>query len=83
MRQVATEMWPLFRSAACEVLILNGALTAAPEILREVKKISKGRLVILADDFTSGLPKCKASIVTVTKDHRKPGLFRMSIRRSG
>lgn len=83
VRRVVLEMWPLIRSEACEVLVLNGALSAAPEIMQEVKKISEDRLVILADDFTSGLPKCKASIVTVTKDHRKPDLLRISIRWSG
>lgn len=82
-RRVAGEMWPVLKQTAYEVLVLNGVISALPEILPELVKISKERLVILADDFTSGLPKCKASIVTVTKDHRKPDLLRISIRWSG
>ena len=80
--QVASEMWPVLKQAACEVMVLNGVISALPEILPELVKISKERLVILADDFSSGLPKCNATIVSVTRDQGRPSLLRLSIARS-
>lgn len=83
VRRVVLEMWPLVLSEACEVLVLNGALSAAPEIMQEVKKLSKERLVILADEFPGGLPTAKTAVIDVTRDKRTPGLLRVSVSRVG
>jgi hypothetical protein len=82
-RNAAMEMWQLIRKVKCDIVILNGVYSAAPDILPDVIKISKRRHVILADDFPNGLPNCGATVVAVTKDSPKAGLLRISAQQAG